>query len=148
MRLAGICLNGYRHYSLYYMYDWDDGWRARGTFRKLLERQADLRQRVLGAVTYPLFLLAVGGVVVTGMMVFFVPKFAPLFERLRQRGELPIATRLLLSVSQHLQQYGVWWLLLAMLAKENALTFVAVIPLTVWFFGKGSDGRTAAVGPR
>lgn len=36
-------------------------------------------------------------------------------------------------------------LLLAMLAKENALTFVAVIPLTVWFFGKGSDGRTAAV---
>lgn len=32
-------------------------------------------------------------------------------------------------------------LLLAMLAKENALTFVAVIPFTVWFFGQESRGK-------
>lgn len=32
-------------------------------------------------------------------------------------------------------------LLLAMLAKENALTFAAVIPFTVWFFGKESRGK-------
>jgi hypothetical protein len=43
---------------------------------------------------------------------------------------------------------GWWWLLLsgiflllAMFAKENALTFVAVIPLTVWFFTRVSFGR-------
>ena len=36
-------------------------------------------------------------------------------------------------------------LLLAMLAKENALTFVAVIPLTVWFFGKAPGGRGTTV---
>ena len=41
-----------------------------------------------------------------------------------------------------------WWLIvsavslaLGMFAKENALTFVAVIPLTVWFFTKVSLGR-------
>ncbi len=44
---------------------------------------------------------------------------------------------------------GWWWLvvsavslLLGMFAKENALTFVAVIPLTVWFFTKVSLNRT------
>jgi len=43
---------------------------------------------------------------------------------------------------------GWWWmlisavsLLLGMFAKENALTFVAVIPLTVWFFTKVSLNR-------
>lgn len=42
---------------------------------------------------------------------------------------------------------GIWLvgsalsLLLAMLAKENALTFVAVIPLTVWFFTKVPNSR-------
>jgi protein O-mannosyl-transferase len=38
-------------------------------------------------------------------------------------------------------------LLLGMLAKENALTFVAVIPLTVWFFGKLPAHRVAALVP-
>ncbi len=35
-------------------------------------------------------------------------------------------------------------LLLGMLAKENAMTFVAVIPLTVWFFARVPAGRAFA----
>jgi hypothetical protein len=35
-------------------------------------------------------------------------------------------------------------LFLGMLAKENALTFVAVIPLTVWFFARVPAGRAVA----
>ncbi|MBK9338009.1 MAG: hypothetical protein IPM98_16270 [Lewinellaceae bacterium] len=35
-------------------------------------------------------------------------------------------------------------LLLGLFAKENALTFLAVIPLTVWFFAKVPTGRIAA----
>jgi len=37
------------------------------------------------------------------------------------------------------------FLFLAMLSKENALTFLAVIPLTVWFFVKVPTGRITAV---
>jgi protein O-mannosyl-transferase len=33
------------------------------------------------------------------------------------------------------------FLLLAMLAKENALTFVVIIPFTAWFFARVSSGR-------
>jgi protein O-mannosyl-transferase len=36
-------------------------------------------------------------------------------------------------------------LLLGMLAKENALTFVAVIPLTIWFFAKVPPARQAGL---
>ena len=53
---------------------------------RLTQRQEELRSRVMGALTYPLFLVVVGTVVVTGMLTYFVPKFAPLFDRLRQRG--------------------------------------------------------------
>ncbi len=35
------------------------------------------------------------------------------------------------------------FLLLGLFAKENALTFLAVIPLTVWFFAKAPVGRIA-----
>ncbi len=80
---------------------------------RLTQRQEELRSRVMGALTYPLFLVVVGTVVVTGMMTFFVPKFAPLFDRLRQRGELPTATTLLLGASQSLRTYGILWLALA-----------------------------------
>ncbi len=72
---------------------------------RLMERQEDLRGRVKGAMTYPIFLLIVGSVVVTGMITVFVPKFAPLFERMKVKGELPIPTQLLLGLSHSIQQY-------------------------------------------
>ena len=42
-----------------------------------------------------LLLGSAGTIVVTALIVFFVPKFAAMFERLRDRGELPWATDLL-----------------------------------------------------
>lgn len=81
---------------------------------RLTERQEELRGRVIGALTYPLFLVAVGVIVVTGMMTFFVPKFAPLFDRLQQKGELPFATQALLGVSHSLQTYGLLWLVIGL----------------------------------
>jgi general secretion pathway protein F/type IV pilus assembly protein PilC len=50
-------------------------------------------------MVYPLLLGTAGTVVVTVLIVFFVPKFAVMFERLRERGELPWATDMLLWLS-------------------------------------------------
>ncbi len=36
------------------------------------------------------------------------------------------------------------WFLLGLFAKENTLTFIAVIPLTVWFFGRVPASRVAS----
>ncbi|RMF41988.1 MAG: type II secretion system F family protein [Planctomycetota bacterium] len=73
------------------------------------EQQEDLKGRAAGALAYPIFLACVGTVVVSVLVIFFVPKFEPLFAALREKGQLPYATDLLLAISAFLQSY--WWLI-------------------------------------
>jgi type II secretory pathway component PulF len=64
------------------------------------EQQEDLKGRTVSAMVYPVLLGTAGTTVVSVLVVFFVPKFAVMFERLRERGELPWATEMLLWVSE------------------------------------------------
>jgi general secretion pathway protein F len=68
------------------------------------EHQEELKSRVVGAMVYPLFLLVMGCLIVSGMLIFFVPEFEPIFQRMGERGELPWATTTLLSFSNFAQQ--------------------------------------------
>lgn len=70
------------------------------------EHQEDLKGRVIGATVYPLFLIVVGGAVLAAMMIWFVPKFEPVFQRLETRGELPWATTAVVAISDTLSDYG------------------------------------------
>ena len=72
-----------------------------------LELQEELKGQVKGAMAYPVFLM-IGGIVVTlVLIVFFVPKFEGLFERLEQQGSgLPAPTIVLLFLSEFLMSYG------------------------------------------
>lgn len=70
------------------------------------ELQEDIKSRTIGAVAYPTMLAMIGSVVITILIVFFVPKFAPLFESLREQGQLPLLTQWLLLLSGVL---GSWW---------------------------------------
>jgi len=72
------------------------------------ETQDDLRRRTLGAMAYPMMLAVVGMLVVTGLVVFVVPRFEQLFGRLRERGELPALTDWLLW-SSHLPWRWDFW---------------------------------------
>lgn len=72
------------------------------------EQQEDLKGRTIGALAYPIFLGGVGTLVVVALLTFFVPKFATLFESLREKGELPAVTDMLLAFSEWLQKWG--WL--------------------------------------
>jgi len=76
------------------------------------EQYEDLKSRTVGALAYPVFLGVVGTSVVGVLVIFFVPKFAIMFESLRERGELPAMTDWLLWVSDMLRSYG-WFLLIA-----------------------------------
>ncbi len=80
-----------------------------GTFTEL---QEDLKGRTISALAYPIFLFGVGSIVITILLVFFVPKFDLMFDRLRDKGQMPWVTDALLSFSRMLQSYG-WLLLLA-----------------------------------
>ncbi len=80
-----------------------------GTFTEL---QEDLKGRTISALAYPVFLFGVGSIVITVLLVFFVPKFDMLFDRLREKNQMPWVTDALLSFSRFLQGYG-WVALLA-----------------------------------
>jgi general secretion pathway protein F/type IV pilus assembly protein PilC len=86
------------------------------------EAQEDLKGRTVSAMAYPCILAMAGVTVVTVLIVFFVPKFAVMFERLRQRGELPILTDWLLSFSDGLRHWG-WLIALALAAVGVWLHF-------------------------
>lgn len=73
---------------------------------KFTDQQAELKSRVIGAMAYPIFLAVFGTVIVTVLVVFFVPKFEMLFGRLRERGELPILTDWLLWLSETISRHG------------------------------------------
>jgi len=75
------------------------------------EHQDELRGKVTGAMVYPVFLLVVGMAIVTVMMIWFVPKFANMFEDMRREGTLPWATVTLMNLSENLQT---WWPLLTL----------------------------------
>jgi len=73
------------------------------------EEQEDLKSRTVGALAYPAFLAVAGSAVVTILVVFFVPKFAEIFDRLRKIGELPMMTEILLAISDFIRGY--WWVI-------------------------------------
>lgn len=74
-----------------------------GTFTEL---QEDLKGRTVSALAYPVFLFSVGTIVISGLLVFFVPKFDSMFDRLREKGEMPALTEGLLGFSSLLSSYG------------------------------------------
>jgi general secretion pathway protein F/type IV pilus assembly protein PilC len=80
------------------------------------EQQAELRSRTIGALIYPAVLASIGSIVVTVLIVFFVPKFGEMFEQLRKSGNLPAITEWLLSFSGFLQSYGIIFLVIMLMA--------------------------------
>ena len=87
-----------------------------GHLDEVLERLADytenrdqLRQKVMGAMLYPIVLTAMCLLVVSGLMVYVVPKVVDVFES--SRTQLPLITRILIGSSDFLRVYGPWLLL-------------------------------------
>ena len=73
----------------------------------LLERQAQVRSKVLSAVAYPIVLAIVATFVVFALMVFVVPKVVEQFEDVGQT--LPLLTRMVIGLSDFLASW--WWAL-------------------------------------
>ena len=74
----------------------------------LLERQAEIRGKLLTALAYPTILALVALGVVTALMMFVVPQVVEQFDTVGQ--ELPLLTRMVIWVSDLL--VGWWWAML------------------------------------
>ncbi|MCL2710537.1 MAG: type II secretion system F family protein [Planctomycetaceae bacterium] len=117
------------------------------------EAQDDLKGRIIGALVYPILLVVVLVLVVIGIMVFLVPNFAPIFEGMRRQGGLPIATEILLTVSDNMQTVlligipvivaGVVWFRIWSSTDKGAKT-VDQFKLSVPIAGKVYEGFAVA----
>ena len=74
----------------------------------LLERQAEIRGKLITALAYPTILAAVALGVVTALMVFVVPQVVEQFDTVGQ--ELPFLTRFVIGLSDLLVRF--WWVIL------------------------------------
>ena len=98
-----------------------------GHLDNVLERLADytesrelIRQKVLAALLYPIVLTVMCFAIVSGLLVFVVPKVVAVFES--AKGKLPLITRLLIATSDFL--------------RHNGLYLAIGLALAVWLFGR------------
>ena len=66
-----------------------------------IEKEAQIRRRVKGAMIYPTVVLTFATLTLIGMLLFLVPIFVGIFEQLG--GELPMLTQLVVNVSNVLR---------------------------------------------
>ncbi len=67
-------------------------------------REKELKSKVTTAMVYPCILLALALVVLTVLLVFFIPKFQKVFSSVH--GALPLITQLIIGVSHIVRSYG------------------------------------------
>lgn len=101
-----------------------------------LEREAQMRSAVIGAMVYPLVLISASTGALITLVLVVLPRFAKLFETLQV--PLPLTTKVLMVLSDLLRSW--WWLVLLLLAS---------ISIAAWFWARSDGGRrrlhTAAV---
>ena len=100
-----------RSFSEFYIHMVRSG-EAGGVLEHVLERVAhfletshELKNYVISALIYPLFVLTIGGASIIILLTFVVPKFAVIFNDLGQT--IPLATRALLGLAGFLRSFAV-----------------------------------------
>jgi general secretion pathway protein F len=69
-------------------------------------REKELKSKVLTAMIYPCILLVLALVVLTVLLVFFIPKFQKVFTSVH--GSLPFITQIIIGASHVIRSYGLF----------------------------------------
>jgi general secretion pathway protein F len=94
-----------------------------GRLGLLLERQAEMRGKIIGNLIYPCMLVTVGVGIIVFALVFFVPQFSTFYARI----EVPLPTQILLAASDGLAKY--WgWILVGLAAVVVSLFWLRTRP--------------------
>ncbi|MGQ3100154.1 MAG: type II secretion system inner membrane protein GspF [Sphingopyxis solisilvae] len=88
----------------------------------LLERQAEVRGKLIAALAYPIVLAVVAIGVVAALMIFVVPRVVEQFTDTGQ--QLPFLTRAVIAISNFAAN---WWWLIALLMIAAAFGWVAAM---------------------
>jgi type II secretory pathway component PulF len=69
-------------------------------------REKELRAKVMTAMLYPCILFVLALIVLTVMLVFFIPKFQNVFNSIH--GSLPLITQMIIMTSHAVRSYGLF----------------------------------------
>ncbi len=78
------------------------------------ESREEIRQKILAAMLYPIVLSVMCFAIVSALLVFVVPKVVSVFTA--SKAQLPIPTQILIAVSGFLRAYGIWLVILVIIA--------------------------------
>ena len=84
------------------------------------EAQMKLLTKIKGAMMYPIIMMVVGSLLISGIFIFVIPKLAKIFTSMKM--DLPLPTKISIGISNFMQSY--WW-----------LVFMAIVGL-YWLFLK------------
>lgn len=88
----------------------------------LLERQAEMRGKLISALAYPIVLALVAILVVAGLMISVVPKVVEQFDDVDQ--QLPAITKIVMAISAFLASY--YWVILIVMLLAAVLFILAM----------------------
>lgn len=93
-----------------------------------MTKEAEIKKKVKGAMTYPAFVLGVAAVAVVALVTFVIPAMSGLFEQFG--GELPLLTKIMVAISSFVTGNFLYL----------CLATVALIGGSMWYF-KTSQGK-------
>jgi type IV pilus assembly protein PilC len=79
-----------------------------------LDRSYELTSKIKGALTYPAFVISIFIVVMIGLFTFIIPKLSDILTSTGQ--ELPIYTKAVIGISDYLINYGLFTLVVVVIA--------------------------------
>jgi type II secretory pathway component PulF len=88
----------------------------------IIEHEAKLKGDVKSALQYPMIVMIALSVAFVVLLTFVIPKFATVFNR--SGLQLPLPTRICMSLSDILRNYGVWMLLALAVAVIGVVMYV------------------------
>jgi type IV pilus assembly protein PilC len=87
-----------------------------------IERDVEARQKIMGALIYPLVILAMSAVSLVILVSYVLPKFQEFFEGLE--ADLPLPTRMIINAGNFFSSW--WWLLGATLVGMIVLLVITL----------------------
>jgi type II secretory pathway component PulF len=85
-----------------------------GQIADFRSRERDLKSRIKGALVYPALLAVLSCAVLVFLLTYFIPRFSGIFQEFG--GALPSLTRGIIAASKILTRYGLWFLVVVLVA--------------------------------
>ena len=67
---------------------------------EFMEKSQKIKNKVKGAMVYPLVVMVMAVVILAVLMIFVIPKFKEIFDDLLQGRSLPVLTQMVIGVSE------------------------------------------------